>query len=96
MHTAFQENMAPLKRDLENQLDAFKQEMLGQARDVTQIEVYSKIEDLAAASSACSDEISQITKISSHTGTVLANISAYLTENNTKIEEIESALIRIN
>ena len=87
--------MAPLKRDMEMQLDAFKQDMLGQARDVSLSEVNSRMEGLTATNSAWSDAISQITKISSHTGSVLADISVYQNRNNTKIEELESTLIGI-
>ena len=69
--------------------------MLGQARDVSLSEVNSRMEGLTATSSAWSGAISQITKISSQTGSVLADISANQNRNNTKIEELESTLIGI-
>ena len=77
------------------QLNAFKQEMLGQARDVSLSEVNSKMEVLTATNSAWSGAISQISKISSQNGSAVADLSAHQSKNNTRIEELESTLTGI-
>jgi hypothetical protein len=87
--------MGPLRKDLENQLNILKREMLGQAKNGTQLNITDNITKLANASSACSDKISQIIKVNSDTETTLTRMSVFQTKSSVKIDEIDSTLIRI-
>ena len=70
--TAFQENMGPLRQDLENQLNIFKREVVGQVQNELQLEITKNITKLADTSSACSDKMSEILKLSSESSNALS------------------------
>ena len=91
--TAFQENMRPLRKDIEDKLNFFRREILGQDENGTLHNVADNVKKLATASSTCSDKMSQIVKNSSENGTTMNRISTYQTEHSVKFDTLNSAIL---
>ena len=107
--TAFQENMGPLRQDLENQLNILKREMIGQVQSEIKLEVTKNITELANTSSDCSDKMSEIlanssesrmtlsrlTSESSEAKMTLSRLTSAQTSNNVQCDRIDSTLKKI-
>ena len=85
---AFQENMAPWKRDMETLWDQHKQ-LDKEARDIALTEVKNKLEDINATHAGT---LAQFANINSRVETMLYNVSANQSMNDTKIGRVEAAL----
>ena len=93
--TAIQENMDPIRKDIEVQLNLLKQEILKKSESETLHNVTDNIKNLTTASSACSSKISQVEKNSSENGAAMTRMSMCQTEHSVKLDNFNSALGKI-
>ena len=93
--TAFQENMSPLRQDVEAKLNFLRHKILGRDETRTTHDMADNVQKLATANSACSNKISQIVKNNSENGTTITRTSTCQTEHSIKFGTLNSAILRI-
>ena len=87
--------MLLLGKEIEDKLNSFKMEILGRIENGPVRDITDNVKKLATASSACSDKISRVTKISSENGAAIAGVSACQTKQDIKFEALDSAIIKM-